>query len=1151
VHWFGGAVRAAGALVALMALGPRALALDPALDVSQHGHTAWRVRDGFFKDSISAITQTPDGYLWLGTQYGLLRFDGVRYVLWQPPGGPQLPSSYIRSLCAARDGRLWIGTQLGLASWKDGQLTLHPEVAGQAVGRILEDREGTVWAGTRSPPPGKLCAFRGGSVECYGAGGEYGDRASSVYEDRKGNLWVGSQTDLWRWKPGPPKRYPLTDFESSQGVVELDTGALLIADRRELKQLIDEKVVAYHVPVDGLRFQASHLLRDRDGGLWIGTFDRGLVHVHQGRADLFSERDGLSGNYIRDLFEDREGNVWVATNNGLDRFRHTAVRTVSVNQGLSQDTAWSLLAARDGSVWVGTLNGLNRLKNGHITIYRKRGRLNEKTPAGPIGGDPMPDPGGAGAANQPGRVGAVREITDGGLPDDVIHSLFEDQKQRIWVSTRGGVAYFENDRFVPVGGIPAGVFAITGDAAGNIWISEKENLFRLQGGRVIEQISWASLGRKTVATSVLTDPIRGGIWLGFRDGTGVAHFRDGAIRAAYSANEGLGRGTVGNLQLDADGTLWVATEGGLSRLKDGRIHTLTAKSGLPGDGVSWVIEDDARDFWLYTTGGLARVARAEVAAWVAAVEKDGDTGQRVRPTVLDISDGVRVHTAHGGFTPQVGKTPDGRVWFLPRDGVSVIDPHHLPLNPLPPPVHIEQITADGRTYDPAQGVHLPPLVRDLVIDYTALSLVAPEKIRFRYRLEGQDPEWREGEGERRAHYSNLPPGRYRFRVTACNNSGVWNEEGATLDFVIAPAYYQTNWFRALCAAAALALLVGLSQWRIHQVRRHERQLRAVIEGMPIMAFSTRPDGSPEFVNQRWLAYSGVSPDGRGWEATIHPEDVERHRTKWLAALATGEPFENEARHRGAGGEYRWFLVRSVPLRNKQGKILKWYSTLTDIEDRKRAEEQLRASLREKVALLSEVHHRVKNNLQLICSLLSLQADRIKDPSARDVLADSRNRVRSMALVHENIYRAGSFASVPLAGQLESLCAHLIRGYLGSRSRIELRARLADVTLDLDRAVPVMLIVNELVSNALKHAFPDERAGCVSVELLALPGARYSVAVTDDGVGLPPNFDPRLVPSLGLQLVADLTQQLDGTLAVRSDGGTTFTLTFSAARAAER
>jgi PAS domain S-box-containing protein len=931
----GRGVVARGIVLAAMlwAGGLCALALDPALDVSQYAHNAWKVREGFFKDSISSIAQTPDGYLWLGTQVGLLRFDGVKYVLWQPPANQQLPSNHIRSLFAARDGRLWIGTQLGLASWKDGKLTLHPEIAGQ-VGRAFEDHEGTVWVGTRYPPPGKLCAFRRDGVRCYGEGREFGDRASSLYEDRAGNLWVGAQTGLWRWKPGPPKFYPLADFESSQGLVAGDNGALLIAERKELKQLIDEKVVAYRLPADGLRFQPARLLRDRDGGLWIGSFDRGLVHLHQGRVDLFSQADGLTGNYIRDLFEDREGNIWVATENGLDRFRQIAVPAIAVNQGLSQTTPWSVLAASDGSVWVGTLDGLNRLQDGQITIYRKRRVLTRR-----------------GAA-------AVREVTASGLPDDLIQSLFEDARRRIWISTRGGLVYFENDRFIPVSGISGGVHAIAGDAAGNIWISADQRLFHWRGGRVVEQFPWASLGRKVPAIPMIADPGRGGLWLGFRDGTGLAYFKDGQLRASYTAAEGLGRGLVGNLQLDADGTLWAATEGGLNRLKDGKVATLTAKNGLPCDGVLWVIEGDDQAFWLYTACGLARVARSEVEAWAAAVEQDKDTKQRVQATVFDNSDGVRIHAAPGGFTPQVGKSPDGRIWLLPWDGVSVIDPRRLPFNPLPPPVHIEQITANGQTYDAVPGLRLPPLVRDLALDFTALSLVAPEKVRFRYRLEGQDMDWKEVAGERRVQYSNLPPGPYRFRVLACNNSGVWNEAGALLDFSIVPAFYQMLWFRFSCVALFLALLWAGYQLRIRQLQRQEKRLRAVIEGMPALAFSVYPDGSPEFLNPRWLDYVGLSAeamaDARCWEATIHPADVEAHLNKWRTALASGEPFESEARHRSASGEYRWFLARAVPFRDQQAQIVKWYGALTDIEDRKRADEALDRTHRQYEALVNSI-----------------------------------------------------------------------------------------------------------------------------------------------------------------------------------------------------
>ena len=496
----------------------------------------------------------------------------------------------------------------------------------------------------------------------------------------------GRETALWRWKPGPSKRYPLVNFESSHGIVETDEGALVIAERDKLRQLVGEKVVEYQPWINRLNTQFAHMLRDRDGALWIGTFDRGLIRVHQDRVDLFSRADGLSSNYVRGLFEDREGNIWVATDNGLDRFRHTAVTTISANHGLSEGTPWSVLPASDGSVWVGTVSGLNRLKDGRITLYRRDGRPLPQDLAGP----------------------ARRVVNDAGLPHDLIQSLFEDHRQRIWVSTHRGVVVFEHGRFSPIDGLPSGVQAFAGDAAGNIWVSEDATLTHVVDQRVVERIPWARLGSRVPAGAMLCDQVGGGLWLGFRDGSGVAYVKEGRVVASYNAAKGLGRGIVGGLHLDADGTLWASTEGGLSRIKNGRVHTLSAKDGLPCDAVHWAIEDDTHAFWLYTACGLARVARSDVDAWAAAVEKDGAATRRVEATVLDHSDGVRIHAMSGQLHPAGRQVPRRRIWFLPWDGVSVLDPGRLRFNALPPPVHVEQITADRQVYAPAPDLRLPP-----------------------------------------------------------------------------------------------------------------------------------------------------------------------------------------------------------------------------------------------------------------------------------------------------------------------------------------------------------------------------------------------------------------------------------------------------------
>ena len=772
-------------LAGMLMAGDCAFALNPALDVSQYAHTAWKVRDGFVKGSILSIAQTPDGYLWVGTAFGLSRFDGVRNVPWKPPANQYLPSTVITRLVAARDGTLWIGTLNGLASWKNGKLTRYAELGASAIFALVEDREGSIWAGSSGPPDGKLCEIRNGSVRYHPEMGGVSHGVFGLHEDATGNLWVGLETGVWRWRPGPPDFYAVPGLlnDRMQGMTDGEDGALLIATTGAVMRLADGKAeVVYRFPAARPGFRVLRMLRDHDGGLWVGPAGRGIIHIHQGRTDVFSQLDGLSGDDIYDLFEDREGNIWVGTINGLDRFRELPVVTYSKNQGLSEIPWAGLIATREGSVWFATLNGLNRLNQAQVTVYGRR-----RAKAG------------------------VREIADSGLPDEGVGSLFQDSRGRIWVSTLTGIGYMEHDRFIPAA-VPGGfVGSLTEDPSGNMWIANRDlGLFRLSPRNESQRIPWAAFRHKDPAVILAPDPLQGGLWLGFSRG-GVAWFRDGQVHSSYSEANGLGEGRVNDLRFDDGGALWIATEGGLSRLKNGRITTLTNKNGLPCDAVQWTIKDAAQSVWLMMPCGLVRVARSELDAWAIAGDK---TARTIRATVFDSSDGLRTLAVVGDYTPRVSESPDGKLWFIAPDGISVIDPRRLPINKLPPPVHIEQITADRKTYETPSHLRLPPLTRDLEIDYTALSLVAPEKIRFRVKLEGRDPGWKDVGNGRKAFYNDLPPRKYRFRVMASNNSGVWNEAGASLDFSTAPAYYQTTWFRLSCVAAFLALLGALYQLRL-------------------------------------------------------------------------------------------------------------------------------------------------------------------------------------------------------------------------------------------------------------------------------------------------------------------------------------------------
>src|SRR5262249_11792143 len=394
----------------------------------------------------------------------------------------------------------------------------------------------------------------------------------------------------------------------------------------------------------------------------------------------------------------------------------------------------------------------------------------------------------------------------------------QDHAGRIWVATREGVGFIDHDRFTPIRGIPGGNFnGLVEDSAGTVWVAHWEgSLFQILEGGVVQRVPPAALGHDDAVSTIVADRVRGGVWLGFSRG-GIAYFTGGQVRESYGAAEGLGAGRVTSFQLDRDGTLWAATEHGLSVVKHGRVTTLTAREGLPCDTVHWAIEDDARTFWLFTTCGLVRVLR-----------EDLESGRVQRTTIYANRDAVPLVATTGTYTPLVSKSADGRIWFATVIGGSVIDPRRLPFNGVPPPVHIERVAADRTSYDAGSAggtpMRLPALIRDLQIDYTALSFVAPEKVRFRYTLEGLDRDWQDVGNRRQAFYTNLPPGSYRFRVRASNNSGVWNEAGASVDFSIAAAFYQTTWFRGAAILTMLMLLWAVYQYRLRLVA-HEFDAR--------------------------------------------------------------------------------------------------------------------------------------------------------------------------------------------------------------------------------------------------------------------------------------------------------------------------------------
>jgi len=1115
--------------------------VDPSTHISQYRHTAWTMRDGLLRGQPNAITQTKDGYIWIGTAAGLLRFDGVRLVLWVPPAGSQLPSPNITALLAARDGSLWIGTADGLSHWTHQNLVNYLKEPG-LISSIVEDRFRTIWV-TRSHVSknagGSLCQVSGSKSQCY----QVPDESSidtccdALLEDHSGNLWIGSETGVLRWRDGSlstyPNKYllPNTGFDGVESTVSSSDGSLLVGIDHGgrgvgLERFAQGSWEPFRQPgLDGSKLAIASLFRDRDDALWIGTWDRGIYRIRGSRVDHFGIEDGLSSNTVYSFFQDSEGNIWVATSQGADCFRDIPVVSFSMREGLSADNPVSVLVAHDGIVWVGNTGGLDAIRDGMISSIR----------------------------------------TGHGLPGNEVSSLFEDRERRLWVGVDDRLWIYHDRRFSEIrradGSHVGTVAGITEDRKGDIWavtIAPSKKLVRIRDFGVVEEIQPPRIpGARALAADQ-----HDGIWLGLTNGE-LARYRNGDVEI-YSSDQTANL-RVMQVIVNADGSVLGITERGLIGWRDGKVQTMTVRNGLPCNDIFSIVSDRS-NFWLYSECGMVEISSADIEKWWR------NPSLALNVKVLDQSDGVRPGQAP--FSPQASRSPDGKLWFANNSALQMFDPAHPRNNLVSPPVHVEQIIADGKTYDTgsdwAGHLLLPPLIRDLEIDYTALSFVAPEKVRFLYKLEGLDRDWREVGNRRQAFYTNLPPRHYRFRVKACNNGGVWNEAGAFLDFTIAPAYYQTNWFRALCVATFFALLGMAYQIRVRQLRREERRFREAVETMPALAFVAMPDGQLTFVNERWIEYTGLTDEHAlrsGWQVVIHPDDLSRVLKAWQDALPSNDSLEYEARLlRGSDGECRWFLTRAVPVRDKRGTIVKWYGVINDIEDRKRAE-QLQADLARisRVNTMSQLTaslaHEIKQpigaavtNAEACLRLLNRNDPDL--PDVREAAIEMTKDARRAADIIDRIrllYQKGRSQLEPV--DINEVVAEMLimlrnqASHFSLTMSTELAEGLPPVMAD---RVQLQQVFMNLMMNGIEAM--KDTGGNLSIRSQQNEDGELLISITDNGAGLPAGradliFDAFFTTKaqgtgLGLAITRSILESHGGRIwaTANSGQGTTFCFT---------
>lgn len=764
----------------------QAHALDPNRRISQYGHTVWRTQDGLI-GSDPDLTQTADGYIWTVNAGHYFRFDGTQFVPWKLPKGWISPSRSVTYLFGSRDGSLWIGGSGSLGRIKDGKIsTLTKPTDRAGISSITEDRAGRIWVTRYRVPEGQgaLCEVVGDALRCYGPSDGIPDRhLYGITEAPNGELWFGGDS-LYRWRPGT-KATPYLDQTKHPVIVDVavdGTGDVWAAMDDVGPQF---GVRYYHNGVWGeystagfhsSSLRANDLFVDKDGALWIATETDGLYRVSGGVVDHFSKKDGLSGRRVSHIMEDHEGNVWVSTDGGMDMFRNLAATGYSTEEGLSSSAANTVFVSSDGVVWAGAYNGAESTADRSADMLRSG-------PGQQFGPGPK----------LPGRI----------------ESMYQDHSGAIWFGLNNYLAVFDHGRVEKVFDRDGRVLhfdstaAITEDSSHTILVLSETRLFRIKDRRLLEALPLPKTQRNL--GFLLANPGGGTLIEGSSQ---LWLYKNGKIEDFPLP--GLDK-NVDIYQIIADSVdpLLLATHDGLLRWDGKRWQSLSQNNGLPCKSLLSFIKDGHGSLWMQSPCGLLKMEASELEKW-----RRNEVAQPA-VTTFDVLDGVQTGRSYS-IQPIMSLAPDGRVWYASGEMVQSINPDQVYKNTLPPPVHVENVIADGQSYGAREQPHVAPKPHNLEIDYTALSFSVPQKVQFQYFLEGHDTTWQASVARRQAFYTDLAPGKYRFHVKASNNSGVWNEAGAVAEFVVEPTYYQTLWFKILVACAIAGLLWILYVMRLKQ-----------------------------------------------------------------------------------------------------------------------------------------------------------------------------------------------------------------------------------------------------------------------------------------------------------------------------------------------
>ncbi len=1156
-------------------LSPPLFPLDPNLEISQYVHEAWEIADGLPQSSIHAMLQGREGYLWLGTQEGLTRFDGVSFTVYDKEHTEQISNNWIHALCQDREGNIWIGTyngglaclnakdgsfstitrDHGLSSnivWsisldKNGKLWLGTEAGihhfdpqthqfisvkkrqdapSLPVKVVLEDRRGTLWAGTYGG--GIKCLKEGKWITYTTAQGLDDNLIRAIYQDRAGEIWVGSMTGLNRFNPE-------TNTFSNYATTHNGTFANGVLS----------------------------IYEDRDGCFWVGTNSGGLNRMNRetGQFTTFDNSSGLTGNSVLSITEDHEGSLWVGTySGGLNRLMRGKFITYSSEKNRSNDF-WCVTEDPDGFLWLGGENGLYRLDPKKRTFDNYTTKL--------------------------------------ALPEIRIRAVYFDQKEHLWLGTGGSGVFRINletrriETFTTADGLSHNVVrVILQDPQGQMWFGTGHGLthFNPATEKMTPYTTRDGMADNLVR-GIFMDK-EGNIWVGTQGGLNLVIAANGKHTfKSYSTKDGLPNSFVKSFHQNSKGRLWVTTRGGLALIEEDKISSITKQDGLFDGNIHGLLEDNQGHFWMGCNKGIFTVSKQQLLDFVAGKIN------RVNCRSYIEKDGMKSRECNGGGQPSAWKSPDGNLWFPTIKGLVKIAPPKIKLNRLPPPVIIEKIKAGDNVYLHPFGlkdhlengeIKLAPGTEQLEINYSGLSLLIPSRVRFKFKLEGFNSRWQDAGNRRTAYYTNIPPGTYRFKVKACNNDGAWNETGASITLSLEPFFYQTRWFFGLGILAVMLLAAGLYRLRTKHltdrkmeleklVSQHTRQLEKSNKELQQLSVVAREvdnaviimdaNGDFEWINEGFTKLYGYDLDGliteRGGNVFLNTSNPNL-RTLFQKLPLKRKSIKFESILRNRDGKKIFSQTTMTPIFDQEGNLHKVVAIESDISKIKKSESQIKKQNKEILAksrelqkayeiarkereaaneanrsksdFLARMSHELRTPMNGIIGFTDMLMDTPLTQEQGDYAGTISRSAEALISILNDILdfskiEAGELSLSPADFSPEQVAfdvCEIITPRLGSKP--------VEVMCHIGRSVPPYVkgdsgrfrqVLVNLIGNAAK--FTEEGRITLSLDIEKTKGKKlkFHVTVTDTGIG---------IPSDKLETIFDVFQQADGS-TTRKYGGT--------------